>query len=510
MRDKMQQSLRSIVWCIALATTVVATQMARAQPPAAPLPSTASSAAKPRAIPIARPIVTGDFDDILAARNRHLVVLVTHSRTLYFNDKGQERGLVADMARDFERYLNKKLKTGAHPITVIMVPVTRDRLLPNLAAGLGDIAAAGLTVTPERAALVDFVLPPGTGGTLSVQPVNEVVITGPRTPPITSIEALSGQTVEVRRTTSYYESLSALNERFAREVRPPITLRLLPDAIQDEDMLEMVNAGLLNTIVADDWLVNIWKPVLPHITVNADAIVRSGAGTGWAIRKNSPRLAAEIADYFQRFVAAQHVVRMREVQYRAQVKKLRDPTSTQEWERFEKTLDLFAKYGRQYNFDPLMLVAQGFQESRLDQSATSPVGAIGIMQILPQVGEQLRVGDIHVAESNIHAGAKYMDQLMRNYFQDAEFSETDRTLFAFASYNAGPGTMRRMRTEARRRGLDPNQWFNHVEAVTAEKVGVETTTYVRNIFKYYVAYKLTAQIRLTQDKARDLALHQEP
>ena len=497
----MEQSLRSGVWGAVLVAMIAVASIARAQP---------ASTAEPRAIPIAPAAVTGDFDDILAARNRRIVVLVTHSRALYFNDKGQERGLVADMARDFERYINKKLKTGARPITVVMVPVTRDRLLPSLAAGLGDIAAAGLTVTPERTSLVDFVVPPGAGGTLSVSPVHEVIITGPRTPPVESIESLSGRTVEVRRTTSYHESLTALNARFAREGKPPIKLRLLPDAIQDEDMLEMLDAGLLNAIVADDWLVNIWKPVLPNITVNADAVVRSGGGIGWAIRKHSPRLAAEIADFFQSFVAAQHVIPMREAQYRSQVKKLRDPTSTREWERFEKTLDLFAKYGRQYNFDPLMLVAQGFQESRLDQNATSPSGAIGIMQILPQVGEQLRVGDIHVAESNVHAGAKYMDQLMRDYFQDAQFSDTDRTLFAFASYNAGPGTMRRMRSEAQRRGLDPNQWFNHVEAVTAEKVGVETTTYVRNIFKYYVAYKPTRQIRLTQEKARDLALHQGP
>ncbi len=501
----MQRHFRAGFRRLTMAIALTVAGIANAQPATAPGAAPPASAAEPRAIPISASAVTGDFDDILAARSRRIVVLVTHSRTLYFNDKGQERGLVADMARDFERYLNKKLKTGARPITVVMVPVTRDQLLPSLMAGVGDIAAAGLTVTPERAALVDFVVPPAAGGTISTTPVNELVITGPKSAPVESAEALSGRTVEVRRATSYHESLTALNARFASEGKPLINLRLLPDAMQDEDMLEMVNAGLLNTIVADDWLINIWKPVLPAITVNSGAVVHSGGSIGWAIRKNSPRLAAEIGDFFQRFVAAQQVIRMREAQYRRQVKRLRDPTGTHEWNRFEKTLELFAKYGQKYNFDPLMLVAQGFQESRLDQNATSPVGAIGIMQIMPEVGEQLKVGDIRVAESNVHAGAKYMDQLMTTYFRDAQFSETDRTLFAFASYNAGPGTMRRMRAEAQRRGLDPNQWFNHVEAVTAEKVGVETTTYVRNIFKYYVGYKLMAQARLTQDKARELA-----
>ena len=454
-----------------------------------------------RALPVARAAVTGDFDDILAARKRRLVVLVTYSRTLYFNDRGQERGMVADLARDFERFLNAKLKTGARPITVVLAPVTRDQLLPGLSAGLGDIAAAGLTATPERLQLVDFVVPPG-GATTTSSAVSEVVITGPKSAPVHGIDDLSGRTIEVRPSTSYYQSLLSLNATFARQGRAPMILRQLPDAIQDEDMLEMVNAGLLSTIVADDWLAALWQPVLPAITINRTAVVRSGGNIGWAIRKHSPQLQAQIDDFFKRFVARQGVVRMRNAQYARQVKKLRDPSGTREWARFEQTLKLFDKYGTQYNFDPLMLVAQGFQESRLDQQARSRVGAIGIMQIMPAVGKQLKVGDIHIAESNIHAGAKYMDMLMTRYFQDATFSDADRSLFAFASYNAGPGNIRRMRAEAKRRGLDSNQWFNHVEAVTAEKIGVETTAYVRNIFKYYVAYKLMAEVRAAQEKAR--------
>jgi Transglycosylase SLT domain len=196
------------------------------------------------------------------------------------------------------------------------------------------------------------------------------------------------------------------------------------------------------------------------------------------------------------------LVRIRQAQYGRRVKALRDPTGTKEWERFEQILKVFDKYGQKYNFDPLMLAAQGYQESRLDQNAKSHVGAIGVMQIMPATGAELKVGDIHLVEPNIHGGAKYMDRLMSRYFKDAKFSETDRTLFAFACYNAGPGNISRMRKEAPKRGLDEDQWFNNVELVTAEKIGVETTTYVRNIFKYYVGYKLTEEIREEQRKAR--------
>jgi membrane-bound lytic murein transglycosylase MltF len=90
-----------------------------------------------------------------------------------------------------------------------------------------------------------------------------------------------------------------------------------------------------------------------------------------------------------------------------------------------------------------------------------------------------------------------MDQLMTKYFTDAKFDEQNRALFAFASYNCGPGNVSRMRKEAVKRGLDPDQWFNNVEIVTAEKIGIETTTYVRNIFKYYAAYKLATQAQAT-------------
>jgi membrane-bound lytic murein transglycosylase MltF len=126
-----------------------------------------------------------------------------------------------------------------------------------------------------------------------------------------------------------------------------------------------------------------------------------------------------------------------------------------------------------------------------------------VMQITPATGNQMRVGDIRSIEPNIHAGAKYMDQLMTRYFPDAPFTETNRTLFAFAAYNAGPGNPSKIRKEAERRGLDPNWWFNNVEIVTAERIGIETTTYVRNIYKYYVAYKLTQEAQAIQRKARE-------
>ncbi|HEU0290365.1 MAG TPA: transglycosylase SLT domain-containing protein, partial [Burkholderiales bacterium] len=205
-----------------------------------------------------------------------------------------------------------------------------------------------------------------------------------------------------------------------------------------------------------------------------------------------------------RTVVKKHgLLRSNLAKYHKRVKQIGNNTAGAEWKRFQSTVKLFEKYGARYNFDPLMLVAQGYQESKLRQEARSHVGAVGVMQIMPATGKELGVGDIHQLEPNIHGGAKYMNRLMTRYFPDAKFSDQDRALFAFASYNAGPGNISKMRTEAAKQGLDQDKWFENVEIVTARRIGLETTTYVRNIFKYYVAYKLTVEAHDATRGARE-------
>jgi membrane-bound lytic murein transglycosylase MltF len=265
----------------------------------------------------------------------------------------------------------------------------------------------------------------------------------------------------------------------------------------------MLNAGILQTMVVDDWKAKLWAQVLPKINVHDEIVLRPPTKKGWAIRKNSPQLAAVLNEFYVSWAKKQGVIPYRQQQYMKTIKALNDPRASSDFKRFQDTIALFRKYGTQYNFDPLMLAAQGYQESALDQTKKSPVGAIGVMQLMPATGQSLKVGDITVTEANVHGGTKYMDQLMTQYFNDAKFDEQNRTLFAFASYNAGPGNISKMRKEAEKRGLDPDKWFNHVEVVTAEKIGMETTTYVRNIFKYYVSYRLTQEADARAEKLKE-------
>jgi membrane-bound lytic murein transglycosylase MltF len=439
----------------------------------------------------------GDFDTML--EQRFIRVLVPPSRTLYFNDKGKERGLTAELVRDFEEFLNGKYRRKLHnrPITVMLIATSRERLIPDLVAGLGDIAAGNLSVTEERLLQVDFVAPP------DLREVSELVLTSQRTGAMASVNELSGRTVHVRASSSYHESLEALNRRFRQEGKAPVKLVLVPDMLEDEDLMEMLDAGVVDIIVVDDWKANMWAKILPNVIVNANVSVRTGVRIGWAYRKNSPLLLAELNEFYYKYEKQRGTIPYRFAQYNKQVKRLQDPTGRNDWKRFQETVALFEKYGAQYGFDPLMLAAQGFQESRLDQSVRSPVGAVGIMQLMPATGASMKVGDITVSEPNIHGGAKYMNTLMTKYFGDAHFDELNRTLFAFAAYNAGPNRIARLRKVAADRGLNPDLWFENVEVVVSEKIGRETTTYVRNIAKYYVSYRLTLELQEEQRKARE-------
>jgi len=421
---------------------------------------------------------SGDFDGML---ERRLVrVVVPYSRTLYFNDKGAQRGLIADALKDFEVFLNRKHKLKARPITVVALPTTRAELLPALLQGSADIAVGNLTITAERAKRVDFSVPAN-------KAVVEIVVTGPASPALASLDDLAGQEVHVRRSSSYYESLARLNQRFRALDKAQMRLALVPDALEDEDMMDMLAAGLLKLVVVDDWKAAIWAGLLPKIKPRPDLALADAGATAWAFRKDSPKLAAVVNEFIRRHPGA-HAARLKS--YPAYVKRLRNATAEADWKRFEQTVALFRKYGERYSFDYLMVAALGYQESRLDQNARSHVGAIGIMQLMPETGRSLKVGDISKTEPNVHGGFKYLRQIYDRHLDTEGLDEQNRTLFAIAAYNAGSGRVANLRAEAAQKGFDPNQWFNNVELIAARRVGQETVVYVRNIYKYYIAYKL--------------------
>jgi len=436
----------------------------------------------------------GDFDGMVA---RRLVrILTPYSRTQYFIDKGQPKGLVHEAAVALEEEINLRLKTTrATRVFVVVMPTSRDELYRSLVDGRGDIVAAGLTVTPERVKLVDFTTPGRRG-------VREIVVTGPGAPALSTVDDLSGQQVCVRDNSIQLDSLTRLNESLKARGKPPVLIKPLPPALEDEDILEMTNAGLVKMTVVDDYMAEFWSQILPGLTLHHGIAVRNSGDIAWAMRKNSPKLLAALNRFASSHGIGTATGNALFQKYLKSTKVVKSSTSPAELSKFVTLQEIFKKYGKTYDLDYVLMMAQGYQESRLDHAAKSQVGAIGVMQVMPATAKELKVGDVRQIEANVHAGVKYVRFMIDQYFANEPMDATNKMLFAFAAYNCGPGRTRQLRAETARRGLNPNVWFNNVEHVASERIGRETVQYVSNIYKYYIAYKLAAQELEEKSKLR--------
>jgi membrane-bound lytic murein transglycosylase MltF len=230
----------------------------------------------------------GDFDGM--DERGKIRALVPYSKTFYFLDGADQRGLSYDMLKNFEKYVNKRLNKKILKIKLVVIPTKRDRLLPALMEGLGDIAVGNLTITPRRKKLVDFSAPKLTG-------VNEIIVSGPAASPIKTLDDLAGKEIHVRKSSSYYESLKNLNKKFKKAGKKPMKLVEADEFLEDEDLLEMMNADLIPMIVIDSHKGMFWSQIFKDLTFHQDIKISTGGQIGWAIRKNSPQLK-EVIDVF--------------------------------------------------------------------------------------------------------------------------------------------------------------------------------------------------------------------
>ena len=435
---------------------------------------------------------TGDFDEMV--KRRAIRVAVTFNRTHYFVDKGQERGITYEALKSFENDLNNELKTGNLKVHVVIVPMPRDQMSPALLNGKVDMVAAMVTVRPELEKLAAFSTPTRTG-------VSQVVVTGPGAPSIATVDDLAGKEVFVRKGGAYEESLVALNAQLKGRGKPEVIITAAPDALEDDDILEMVNAGLVPITVVDDYLAQFWSQVFTAMQVHRDVTLRTGGNLAVAFRKENPRLREQVNAWLARHGKGDGFRNVIERRYLQNVSYAKNAAADAERQKLQQVIALFKKYGSQYELDYLLMAAQGYQESTLDHTVRSPVGAVGVMQVMPTTGQELKVGNIAELDPNIHAGVKYMRFMIDRYYKDEPMDRLNKALMAFASYNAGPARVRQLRKEAATRGLDPNIWFGNVERIASERIGRETVTYVSNIYKYYVTYKLLEE----QQKRRDAA-----
>ena len=486
--------------CLALLLVAPSIANAQSKPPAKPQPP---AKAQPKAPPAsssdaALTVVTapwkGDLDGMV--KRRRIRALVPYSKTTYFVEKGVQRGASYEALTAYGDQLNLKRKTGHLKTHIVFIATPRDELFPALLEGRGDIAAAALTITADRKKVVDFTDPLASG-------VKEIVVTGPQSPALATLDDLSGKEVYTRKSSSYWEHLEDLNQRFAKERKAPIKLRAAPETLEDEDLLGMLNAGLFAIGVVDTYKFDLWSPVFKSVKGHREITVSEGGDIAWAIRPGSPQLKADLNAFVKTHKLGTTFGNTIRRRYTASTRFVKNATAEAEIKKFNAVVELFKRYGTQYNLDALLVMAQGYQESRLDQAARSKVGAVGVMQVLPTTGKDMKVGDVHQLEPNIHAGVKYIRFMIDTYFKDEPMDAINKGLFAFAAYNAGPNRIRQLRKLTAQRGLDPNKWFNNVEVIVSEKVGAETVTYVSNIYKYYVAYTLLTEQEAERQKARE-------
>jgi len=377
--------------------------------------------------------------------------------------------------------------------------VSPAQLEKYLNEGYGDVIASVVIATPEREKLVDFSMPIISGGKVKL-----VVVTGKNAPQIASLDDLSGKEIYVNPVTLSYRLLQERNQQLKAAGRPEILVKESDPNLTDEDLLEMTNVGVVPATAVFDYRAELWSVVLPDIIIHRDITLTNDTNLAWAMRKNSPQLKAILDDFLKDHREGTLFGRVMFKKYSENKKFIKNATSQAEIKKFQSYVEYFQKYAAEYNFDYLMLAAQGYQESMLQQERVSPRGAVGIMQVLPKyaAASPINIPNVRTAEPNIHAGTKMLAEITKTYFNDPAITPVDKTLFTFAAYNAGPNRIVRLRKETESQGLDPNKWFGNVEMMVAKDIGQETVQYVSNIYKYYVAYKMAVEQKQIREAAK--------
>lgn len=433
---------------------------------------------------------TGDLPEM--RKRKRIRALVTYSKTDFFFHKGVAKGVQVEFLREYEKFLNKGVKRAEDRLHITFLPVTFNELLPALQQGKGDIAAAFLTVTPDREKEVSF----SSGGKLKV---NELVVSHKTVAPLDTLEDLAGRTVYVLNNSSYAEHLRQLNKALRKKKLAPVKIEQSDPNLLSEDILELVNSGVVELTVVDDYKARLWKQVLPNIRVHEGLRVSENNTIGWATRKENTQLSASLNAFAAKVRKGTLLGNMLFKRYYGGTGWIDNPLSKEELGKLEAFVALFRKYGDRYGFDHLALLAQAFQESGLDHSKKSHRGAVGIMQLLPSTAADpnVDISRINKLENNIHAGTKYLAFIRDRYFNDEAINTENRLALTWAAYNAGPARVQKMRIKTEKMGLDPNIWFANVELAAGKMTGRETVQYVANIYKYYVAYKLASHVTNT-------------
>jgi membrane-bound lytic murein transglycosylase MltF len=448
----------------------------------------------------------GDLEGIIDERFGLIRLLTVFEPMHYAVDGRKQGGITYEAAREFEKFLNQRLgiTRAADRLHVIIIPVRRDELIPFIREGRGDIAAANLTITEERLQEVDFSDP-------FVADAYEIVVTGPDSDPVDSVEDLSGRPVFVRRSSSYRESLETLNQELEAKGLAGTEIVEVHELLDDGAILELVSDGDIPSTVVDDHIAKFWLEVFPDLKLHDSVRLRENARIAFAVQKGATELVGHINAFAREHGKGTLLGNVLINRYYKDPAWLERVSRYDQDRRLDSLIGYFQASAERYDLDWRRLAAQGYQESALDQTRISSRGAIGIMQLMPATAREMGFDDISTAEANIEAGARYMRHIIDTYFSDVESNlglEPDAAreqayALAVASYNAGPTRISRIRREADNRGFDSKIWFGEIEPLVAREVGMEPVNYVDNIFEYSIRIQLQQRLREQRGELRD-------
>ncbi len=419
----------------------------------------------------------GDLDSMLA--RRQIRVLVPPSRLFYYFDGVEQKGLTFEILLQFETWLEKR--KGVE-INLVFIPSSRDKLFSYLLAGRGDLAAANLTITPEREKHLLFSLP-------IFDNARELLVYNATLDSI-ELQTLVEKGVYLQYSSSYLEHLHTFNDSLSTSGQDTIPVYLIDELLSLDDIVHMVSDNVYPLTILDEHVAQAWSQVDSNLRINHQIVFSKNGAIGWAMSKEATDLKREVDLFMEEYRIGTLIGNVLVERYFTSPDQLEAGAGEVARERFEAVWPLAEKFARQYGLDPLLLVAQGYQESFLDQTQVSPAGAIGVMQVMPATARDpyINIPDIHLLENNIHAGAKMMGWIKNNYFNEPEVDSLNRLFFTLAAYNAGPSRISRLRLAAPQYDINPNVWFGEMELLVGREVSQEPVTYVSNTYRYYLSF----------------------
>ena len=408
-----------------------------------------------------------------------LRVLVNQSRNSSGQVQGESIGVEYHRLRAFERYLNGHARDGQE-ITLKIIPKAKDQLLGALLRGEGDLMAPGelLDVKPTHA-----VTP--SDSIIERVPLMLVGVKGERR--YTRLEQLSGRTVALTTGSAAGEALNLINQKLALRKLPPVNIEWVDPTLAVEDVLEMVQAGIYHLTLVEQPIAERWAKLMPKLRFDRKVLVSEPGAMRWYVRRDASMLRASVDRFLTTYtVPADQNVAFERVYRR--LYRVHYPLARADRQKLEKLRPVLQKHAQQQGMDWLNLAALAFKESTLNPNAKGTGGATGLLQITPSAAQRVGVNNIQNVEGNVQAGAKYLAMIRRKFFASPQLNERERMAFVLAAYNMGPERVQGMRAEARRRGLNPNQWFFQVERIAMEQVGMGAVSYVNSVNKYYLAF----------------------